>query len=199
LKKPLQVGVTGGIGAGKSLICKVFTILGVPVYDADSRAKTVMTTDGILMDAIRKEFGVLSFIEEGTLNTKYLSDHVFSDEKKLHKLNELVHPRVADDYKLWLNKNTNATYVVKEAALLFESGSYKSLDQIILVTAPEQLRLSRVMKRDQQRTKDQVEKIMSKQIQVDKALALTNHVIHNDEKQLVLPQVLKLHNQFLNA
>jgi len=199
LKKPLQVGVTGGIGAGKSLICKVFTILGVPVYDADSRAKTVMTTDGILMDAIRKEFGVLSFLEEGTLNTKYLSDHVFSDEKKLHKLNELVHPRVADDYKLWLDKNTNATYVVKEAALLFESGSYKSLDQIILVTAPEQLRLSRVMKRDQQRTKDQVEKIMSKQIQVDKALALTNHVIHNDEKQLVLPQVLKLHNQFLNA
>ena len=199
MKKPLQVGVTGGIGAGKSLICKVFTILGVPVYDADSRAKTVMTTDGILMDAIRKEFGVLSFLEEGTLNTKYLSDHVFSDEKKLHKLNELVHPRVADDYKLWLDKNTNATYVVKEAALLFESGSYKSLDQIILVTAPEQLRLSRVMKRDQQRTKDQVEKIMSKQIQVDKALALTNHVIHNDEKQLVLPQVLKLHNQFLNA
>ena len=197
MNKPLQVGVTGGIGAGKSLICKVFAILGIPVYDADSRAKTVMTTDGILMDAIRKEFGVLSFLEDGTLNTKYLSNHVFTDNSKLKKLNELVHPKVADDYNSWLAKHSKAPYVLKEAALLFETGTYKLLDEIIMVVAPELLRIRRVLKRDYLRTEEQIRNIMNKQIEVDQAKEMSTHLINNDETQMVIPQVINLHNIFI--
>jgi dephospho-CoA kinase len=197
LNKPLQVGVTGGIGAGKSLICKVFALLGIPVYDADSRAKKVMTTDGILMDAIKKEFGVLSFLEDGTLNTKYLSNHVFTDDSKLRKLNELVHPKVTDDYNSWLAKHAKAPYVIKEAALLFETGTYKLLDEIILVAAPELLRIRRVLNRDYQRTEEQIRNIMNKQIEVDKAKEMSTHLIINDESKMVIPQVLALHKKFL--
>jgi dephospho-CoA kinase len=198
LKKPLQVGVTGGIGAGKSLICKVFTLLGVPVYDADSRAKTVMTTDGILMDAIRKEFGVLSYTKEGSLNREYISQQVFGRDEQLKKLNALVHPRVAVDYQQWVKNQYGAAYVIKEAALLFETGSHKLLDELVLVTAPEQLRIERVLKRDPHRNLKQIKEIISKQMNIHEASNLANHKIVNDETQMILPQVLTLHNLFLH-
>ncbi|HMP98325.1 MAG TPA: dephospho-CoA kinase [Cyclobacteriaceae bacterium] len=198
MSKSLQVGVTGGIGAGKSLICKVFALLGAPVYNADSRAKSIMTTDGILIDAIRKEFGSLSFSEDGSLNTKYLSEHVFNDQTKLELLNSLVHPRVAADYQAWVAAHNESDYTIKEAALLFESGSYRQLDVVILVTAPQQLRIERVLKRDPYRTREQVEQIMSKQMNRQAAEKLANYLIHNDERQLILPQVLSLHKQFSN-
>src|SRR5678809_1294697 len=103
MARPFQVGVTGGIGSGKSLVCKMFTTLGVPVYDSDSRAKILMTTDGILTDQISKEFGSLSFFPDGTLNRKFLAEQVFVDERKRKTLDQLVHPRVAADYSNWLN------------------------------------------------------------------------------------------------
>src|SRR5690606_14754484 len=103
---PMQVGITGGIGAGKSLVTRIFKTLGVPVYDSDSRAKYVMTTDGILISNIKKEFGELSFHPDGSLNRSYLSELVFRDEERLRKLNELVHPRVANDYEEWVAEHT---------------------------------------------------------------------------------------------
>ncbi|MCW5910265.1 MAG: dephospho-CoA kinase [Cyclobacteriaceae bacterium] len=196
MNKPLQIGITGGIGSGKSLVCKIFNALGVPTYDADSRAKMVMTTDGILVDAIKKEFGVLSYDERGALNRKYLADAVFNQTEKLKRLNELVHPRVALDYEQWVSRHTNVKYVLKEAALLFESGSYKVLDSVVVVTAPETIRVQRVLKRDPHRSLQQIQEIIRNQMQESEKIERADYVVVNDENVLLVPQVLSLHKQF---
>jgi dephospho-CoA kinase len=196
LKLPLQVGVTGGIGSGKSLICRIFGILGAPVYDADSHAKELMTTDGILITQIKKEFGELSFVNDGSLNRSYLSKEVFSDSQKLEKLNKLVHPRVAVDYETWVKENYEASYVVKEAALLIEAKSYLSLDKLIVVSAPEKIRVKRVLERDKHRTEKQVYEVIGNQMSEDEKRKLADHIIVNDESELVITQVLKLHQLF---
>jgi dephospho-CoA kinase len=196
---PVQIGITGGIGSGKSLVCKIFQVLGVPVYDADSRAKDLMTTDGILITSIKKEFGELSYQKDGSLNRQYLSERVFNDPEKLKKLNQMVHPRVGEDYSRWVNEHRGCAYVLKEAALLFEAGSNKALDKIIVVYAPVDLRITRVRTRDKHRTEDQIRGIMENQMPDDEKLKRADFIIHNDESQLVTTQVLNLHQQFLNA
>jgi dephospho-CoA kinase len=196
LKKPLQIGITGGIGSGKSTVYQIFSALGVPVYDADSRAKSLMTTDGILMSQIKKEFGVLSFRADGSVDREYLAQAVFNDQEKLEKLNGLIHPRVAEDYNAWMGKQENE-YVLKEAALLFETGSYRVLDKIIVVHAPKELRINRVLKRDSHRTREQVQHIMQNQLSDEEKIKRADFVIMNDESALVIPQVLKLHEQFI--
>ena len=195
--KLLQVGITGGIGSGKSLVCKIFNALGVPTYDADSRAKMVMTTDGILVDAIKKEFGVLSYDAKGVLNRQHLANSVFNQPDKLKRLNELVHPRVALDYESWVSSHADVKYVLKEAALLFESGSFQSLDKIIVVTAPETLRVQRVLVRDPHRSIQQTKEIISNQMAEEEKTKRADYVIVNDETTLLIPQVLNLHLQFI--
>jgi dephospho-CoA kinase len=196
MKTPLQVGITGGIGSGKSLVSHIFKLLGVPIYDADSRAKSIMTTDGILVSQIKKEFGVLSFRADGTLNREYLAEHVFSDPEKLKQLNKLVHPRVGEDYNRWV-KDQVSLYVLKEAALLFEAKSNTALDKIIVVSAPEELRIKRVLQRDKHRTVQQIKDIIGSQLKEEEKLELADHIIVNDESKPVIPQVLALHQQFL--
>lgn len=196
MQKPIQIGITGGIGSGKSLVCKIFGVLGVPAYDADSRAKNLMTTDGILIDQIKKEFGSLSYDVKGGLNREFLSATVFSKQDKLKQLNALVHPRVAVDYKQWVEEHAGNKYVLKEAALLFESGSYKELDKIILVTAPKEIRIERVLARDNHRTKEDVEKIIQNQISEEEKEAKANFIIRNNESELIVPQVVDLHKRF---
>jgi dephospho-CoA kinase len=193
---PLQIGITGGIGSGKSLVCKIFSRLGVPVYDADSHAKELMTTDGILISQIKKEFGELSYLGHGGLNRKYLSAEVFSDAGKLKRLNGLVHPRVAHHYDMWVQQQKGKEYVVKEAALLVEAGSYKTLDRLVVVSTPEALRIQRVLKRDPHRTEQQVREVIANQLPEEKKLMLADDVIVNDETRLVIPQVLELHRLF---
>lgn len=195
--KPLQIGITGGIGSGKSLVCKIFNALGTPTYDADSRAKMVMTTDGILVEAIKKEFGVLSYDAKGVLNRQHLANTVFNQPDKLKRLNELVHPRVALDYEHWVSSQTNVKYVLKEAALLFESGSYQSLDKILVVTAPETLRVQRVLIRDPHRSAEQTKEIIRNQMEEEEKMKRADYVIVNDETTLLIPQVLNLHLQFI--
>jgi dephospho-CoA kinase len=194
--KPLQVGITGGIGSGKSLVCKIFGILGVPAYDADSRAKILMTTDGILVEQIKKEFGSLSYDEVGGLNREFLSAAVFTKEDKLKKLNALVHPRVAIDYEQWVHAHAGCNYVLKEAALLFESGSYKMLDTVILVSAPKDVRIRRVLARDIHRSKADVEKIIQNQLSEEQKETKANFIIRNNESELIVPQILNLHERF---
>ncbi|HRG80612.1 MAG TPA: dephospho-CoA kinase [Cyclobacteriaceae bacterium] len=196
MQKPIQIGITGGIGSGKSLVCKIFGVLGVPAYDADSRAKNLMTTDGILIDQIKKEFGSLSYDVKGGLNREFLSATVFSKQDKLKQLNALVHPRVAVDYKQWVEEHAGNKYVLKEAALLFESGSYKELDKIIVVTAPKEIRIERVLARDNHRTKEDVEKIIQNQISEEEKEAKANFIIRNNESELIVPQVVDLHKRF---
>lgn len=155
-----------------------------------------MTTDGILVSQIKKEFGDLSYYPDGTLNRTFLGDHVFLHQEKLEKLNSLVHPRVGADYTRWLEKQVHAPYVLKEAALLFESGSYQSLDKIIVVSAPEDLRQQRVLQRDAHRTVDQFKAIVEKQMPEEEKLKQADYIIVNDETVLVIPQVLRLHEEF---
>jgi len=197
MQSPLQVGITGGIGSGKSLVCRIFQVLGAPIYDADSRAKKLMTTDGILIDQIKKEFGTLSYDEKGALNRQFLSKTVFGDEEKLAKLNALVHPRVGVDYANWVRQQEGARYVIKEAALMFESGSDKVLDKIIVVSAPEAVRIERVLLRDPQRTREQVKEIILNQMSEEEKIKKADYVLMNDESTLLIPQVLTLHKNFL--
>lgn len=197
MKKALRIGVTGGIGSGKSLVCKIFQHLGAPVYDADSRAKMLMVSDAVLVNQIKKEFGEQSYRASGELNRDYLSKTVFNNREQLEKLNHLVHPRVAADSENWFVRNKDFPYVVKEAALLFESGSYKQLDRMIVVTAPEELRIKRVLVRDKNRTAEEIKKIIDNQMPEKEKMAMADFIIHNDESELLIPQVLKLHERFI--
>jgi len=199
VKAPLQIGITGGIGSGKSLIAKIFARLGTPIYDADVHAKALMTTDGILVSQIKKEFGDLSYHADGSLNREWLSQHVFSNEARLEKLNSLVHPRVAVDYENWVGMQTEVPYVLKEAALLFESGSFRLLDKIIVVSAPEAIRQERVLKRDKHRTVEQFREIVEKQLPEEEKLKRADYIIVNDDVTPVIPQVLKLHQEFISV
>jgi dephospho-CoA kinase len=196
LSTPLQIGITGGIGSGKSLICNIFRCLGVPVYDADSHAKELMTTDGILVSDIKKEFGVLSYSVDGGLNRNYLSKQVFNDPERLETLNKLVHPRVGVDFRKWVERKKRHPYILKEAALLYEVGSYESLDKVVVVYANEVLRIQRVLKRDPHRTADQVMAIIKNQMPEEEKLKRADFTILNDETVLLIPQVVSLHQRF---
>lgn len=193
---PLQIGITGGIGSGKSIVCKIFQTLGVPIYDADSRAKYLMTTDGILMSQIRKEFGDLSYDSLGKVNRQYLAANVFDDAAKLERLNELVHPRVGEDYANWTRQHAGKKYVIKEAALLFETGTHQQLDKIIVVFSPLELRLKRIQSRDKHRSASQIMDIINKQWSDEDKMNRADYVIYNNEHQLIIPQVLALHQEF---
>ena len=194
----LQIGITGGIASGKSTICKVFIQLGIPVYDADSRAKWVLNNDPVLKAAIIAEFGGEAFVNN-EYNRQYISSIVFNDKSKIEKLNSIVHPGVGRDYQNWVDRLPPQTlYVIKEAALLFESGSYKALDKIINVEAPESVRIGRIQKRDPFRSLEEIKGIIEKQWSDEKRTMLSDYVITNDGANLVIPQVIKLHQLFLN-
>jgi len=156
-----------------------------------------MTSDFVLIDQIKKEFGESSYQPDGSLNREYLSKKVFNDPIKLEKLNQLVHPRVGIDSENWIERNISCPYVVKEAALLFESGANKLLDKIIVVIAPERLRIKRVLNRDKSRTEEDVVKIIRNQMNEEEKMKRADFIIRNDETELVVPQVLKLHERFI--
>jgi len=188
----LKIGLTGGLGSGKSTIAKIFEVLGIPVYYADTEAKRIMNEDPQLKATIIKHFGSESYIQN-QLNRTYLSSIVFNNKEKLSLLNSLVHPATIRDSKNWIDKQTT-TYAIKEAALIFESGTQEYLDYVIGVSAPEQLRIQRAMLRDQL-SRDQVLQRMSKQIEEVIKMHLCDFVIYNDELKPVIPQVLELHKK----
>jgi dephospho-CoA kinase len=190
----LKIGLTGGIGSGKSTVAKIFEVLGIPVYYADTEAKRIMNEDPQLKADIIKHFGQDAYMEH-ELNRPYLSSIVFNNKEKLSLLNSLVHPATIRDSKEWINKQT-ATYAIKEAALIFESGTQEFLDYVIGVSAPEHLRIHRAMKRDQL-TREQVLKRMSKQIEEVIKMHLCDFIIYNDEVKPVIPQVLELHKKLV--
>ena len=189
----LQVGITGGIGSGKSLVCRIFKCLGVAIYDADSRAKSLMTSDPSLIDQIKGEFGNQSYKENGSLDRSYLSE-VFGNPEKLIKLNSLVHPRVAEDYRLWVQTQQGQQYVLREAALLYEVGAYTSVNKMIVVFSPEAIRIKRVMERDN-RSEEGVKAIIKNQWPEEEKLKRADYIIYNDEKHMIIPQVLQIHKQ----
>lgn len=194
----IKIGITGGIGSGKTTVCKVFEILGIPVFYADTVAKDIMVTDPLLIEGILNAFGSESFTAAGALNNKHIAKIVFNDKYELARLNALVHPAVFRAFDQWLAAVPAGTpYILKEAALLFESGSYKLCDKSILVTAPYITRLQRVMERDNS-TQEQVQARMDKQMSDEEKMKMSDFRLLNDENQSVVLQVLQLHHQFLN-
>ncbi len=190
MNKAFLVGITGGIGSGKSLICKIFSILNIPVYDADSRAKWLMVHDPELVNGILNLFGHQAYLE-GELNRTYIASKAFHAKYLTERLNALVHPAVAKDFDSWADLQ-NSAYVIKEAALLIESESYKTLDYLINVEAPASLRKERVLQRDKHRDPQQVDDIMSRQLSDLERREKADYTILNDGKHMVIPQVLEL-------
>jgi dephospho-CoA kinase len=191
---PLKIGLTGGIGSGKTTVAKIFELLRVPVYYADTASKRLYHTNEALMAELKEQFGD-DIYTGGQLNRSKLAAIVFQDKKKLDLLNNLVHPLTINDAEAWMKKQT-APYLVKEAALLFESGSVAGLDYVIGVYAPPHLRIKRVVDRDGT-TRDEVLSRMEKQIEETIKMKLCDFVINNDEQSLIIPQVLALHHQLL--
>ncbi|NOW95276.1 dephospho-CoA kinase [Mucilaginibacter sp. SG564] len=192
----LKIGLTGNIGSGKTTVAKVFELLGIPVFYADDEAKKVMVTDAILIAALKQTFGPESYFEDGSLNRKYIAGIVFNNEAELKKLNALVHPATFRTFDNWILHIKDAPYVIKEAALLFESDSYKMCDRSLLVSAPLENRIARVIQRDHI-TRTEVESREARQFTEEKKKQLANDIIINDDRQLVIPQVLALHEQYL--
>jgi dephospho-CoA kinase len=190
----LRIGLTGGIGSGKSTVAKIFETLGIPVYYADDAAKTLMNTDPALKEAIIKNFGAQAY-SNNQLNRSYLASIVFTNKEKLELLNSLTHPATIHAANEWIKKQTSP-YIIKEAALLFESRADKHLDHIIGVAAPLELRIKRVMERDGL-SKEAILQRINRQMDEEEKMKRCDFVIINDETQLVLPQVLVLHNQFI--
>ncbi len=190
----IKIGLTGGIGSGKTTVAKVFETLGIPVYYADDKARYLMNTNPELKISLIQHFGKEVY-KDGKLDRKYLASVVFNNKEKLELLNSLTHPVTISDAEDWMNKQTSP-YTIKEAALLFESGAAEKLDYIIGVYAPQHIRVKRVMDRDNLPV-EEVMKRISRQIDEEMKMKLCNFVIINNDQQLVIPQVLELHKKFI--
>jgi dephospho-CoA kinase len=190
----LRIGLTGGIGSGKTTVAGVFAALGVPVYDADAAAKKLMAEDPGIRDRIIAAFGKGAY-EHRTLNRKYLAQKVFGSKENIELLNSIVHPATIANAVSWMAAQ-QSPYVIKEAALIFEAGSQKDLDFVIGVQAPLDVRVARTMDRDHA-TYEQVLSRMDKQMDDEQKMRLCHYVIINDEQQMVIPQVLSLHAHLL--
>ena len=188
-------GITGGIGSGKSTACKIFELLGVPVYYADDAAKKLMQQNTTLRQQIQMHFGKDAYLTDGTLNRPFLSAAIFSNEQKRAILNNLVHPIVGEDVRQWF-ETLNHPYALEEAALLFESGSYQKLDFIITVTAPTEIRLKRVMNRDKVDRQAVIQR-MNAQWTDDEKVKKSDFIIYNNETQALIPQILRIHRSIL--
>ena len=190
----LKIGLTGGIGSGKTTVAKIFEILGVPVYYADDAAKRIMHEDAELRATIEKQFGHDAY-KNGELDKSFLASKVFNDPLQLEILNSLVHPATIRDALKWMNQQTGL-YAIKEAALIFESGSAGGLDSVIGVSAPADIRIKRTMQRNDS-AYDEVVRRMNNQLDEKIKMKLCDFVIYNDDQQLLIPQVISLHEQLL--
>lgn len=191
----IKVGLTGGIGSGKSYVSLIFKAFNIPVYNSDMEAKKLYYLDEVKSEMI-DSFGKLVYLTTGEINKEYLSKLIFRDKKALNKVNAIIHPRVKSHFSEWLKIYDESPYIIKETAILFESGAYKQSDKVIVVTAPKKLRISRVLARDSI-AEVLVKKKMANQIAQSEMVKMSDFIIVNDEKQALLPQVEKLHQIFL--
>ncbi|MFN4234959.1 MAG: dephospho-CoA kinase [Bacteroidia bacterium] len=191
-----RIGITGGIGSGKSIVCKVFELLGVPVFYADAEAKKLYFDDDVKETLINK-YGKHIYLSDYELNKEKLAEIIFNNPDELKFINKLIHPKVAQVYMQWCEKYKHLPYTLKEAAILFESGAYKEMDKIIAVSAPKEIRIKRIIKRDNF-SRSQIEERMKNQWTEEQRLAHADFIIYNDDEQLVLPQIIQLHLKLTN-
>ncbi|PWD97699.1 dephospho-CoA kinase [Marinilabilia rubra] len=189
-----KIGVTGGIGSGKSTVCRIFETMKIPVYYADLRARRLIEKDERIIQGYKKLFGDEAY-DAGILDRNFVAGKVFADPSLLRRVNELVHPVVREDFKAWIAIQ-EADYVIQEAAVLLESGGYKTLDKVILVSAPKELRLSRVIQRDRI-DKERVKERMKNQWTDEQRRLLCDYEVIADDEHLIVPQVLNIHNELI--
>ena len=190
-----QVGLTGGIGSGKTLVSSIIEKLGVPVYCADKKARWLMNNDAALVEGIVSLFGEEAY-SDGSLDSSYVAGIVFEKAEKLAELNALVHPAVRNDYSRWVENQSGVPYVMEEAAILFESGANRFLDRMVLVYAPEHIRIRRVMDRDRVEEAE-VRQRLKHQMDEEEKRELSDDVIINDEVEMLLPQVISIHERII--
>lgn len=189
-----KIGITGGIGSGKTIVTRIFSCLGIPVFNADITAREIVNTDPKVKEQIIELLGESAF-REGAYDRSYVASRVFREKHLLEQLNRIIHPATINAFKDWVKKQ-HAPYIIKEAAILFESGSHTGLDRTITVQAPEELRLKRVLSRDNV-TEAQVRSRMLSQFTDEQRANVADHIIINDDIQPVIPQVLQLHQTFI--
>lgn len=194
----LKIGITGGIGSGKSIICEIFKVFGIPIYNADERAKWLTNNDLQLRKEIKEMLGRNAYDSNGQYNRKWVAEQVFANPDLLKQLNMLIHPRVFEDTDKWILKNKDKPYVIKEAALMNKAGVGNDLDRVVVVSAPLNLRIARTQKRDPQRTLQEIDAIIARQKTEEEFSQMADHKIINDDTQLLMPQILDLHQKFIN-
>jgi len=187
-----KVGITGGIGSGKSIVCEIFNRLGISIYNADNRAKWLMNNNVVLKQQLIARWGNQLY-KNNQLDRSFLAGIIFANKEAIEFVNSVVHPAVNVDFKEWFSLHSNEAYVIKEAALLFESNTYREMDVIVTVYSPENLRIERVLKRDNI-SKPQVINRMNNQLSDEEKVKRSDYIIFNNEQQSLLEQVLNLHN-----
>jgi dephospho-CoA kinase len=186
----LKIGITGGIGSGKSTVCRVFSALGIPVFEADKVAKSLMDTDESIRAKLLSLFGASVYLPNRVVDRKYLAGIVFNDPSLLQQLNDIVHPVVRQTFFDWCEKQ-QSPYIIQEAAILFESGFYKMMDKTIAVVTSENERIQRVMKRDGL-TLELVKERMKNQWNDEQRIKLADFVIGNNDDELIIPQIIEI-------
>ncbi|WP_294674133.1 dephospho-CoA kinase [uncultured Fluviicola sp.] len=190
---PKTIGITGGIGSGKSMVAKVLQLMGYPVYSSDQRAKEIMQEDQELIAGLKELFGEEAYLD-ANLNRPYIAAQIFKDSSKRTAMNNLVHPAVRKDFQNWVSRQ-KSDLLFQESALLFETGNYRSFDAVILVSAPEKVRMERVKERDQL-TDEQVQSRFNAQMPEEEKMKLTGLVVQNDGNHLLVPQILEIIKKF---
>jgi len=189
VKKPYKIGLTGGIGSGKTTVAKVFKSLSIPVFNSDDCGRNLLLNNQAIINSVKKIFGT-SILTKNKIDAKKLSTIIFSNKEKLELLNQIIHPQVIIEFEKWVKKQ-NSHYIIKESALLFESKTYHLLDKIILIKAPISLRIERVLKRDN-RSRIEIKKIINNQMKNRDNIKNVDYIINNNEKQLLTPQIIQV-------
>lgn len=190
----IKIGLTGGIGSGKTTVSRVLELLDVPVYSADERGRWISDHDPAVIRQTKTVFGDQAYAADGTMNREYIAEKVFSDRELLQRLNGIVHPAIRRDYRLWLESHPEAPYTVMESAILFESGFDREVDRVVVVTAPEEVRLARTMHRDgadEKAVRARIAAQMDESQRVQKA----DFVLNANETELLIPQIMELHQK----
>ncbi len=191
----IKVGVTGGIGSGKTTVCNIFKVLGVPIYNSDIEARRLIDNHKEIISKVSSLFGD-DIYQNGQLDRKRVGELVFKNKDLLEKLNAIVHPHVAFHFESWIKEKLHCKFIIKEAAILFESGGNKQVDKVITVAAPEELRIKRVMDRDNITNKEVMRRI-KKQLSDDEKIKMSDYVIYCNNEKLVIPQVLNIYQEVL--